>query len=210
MFTRSTNYRKVAALLASAVLLAGIAGCGNASDNAKPPSGDTGATSSKTGEVTKIEASYAESYDSYDAMAKAADLVVDGEIVKATGTTEVGGVPATYYEVLVHSVAMKTGTAPKTVTVLQTGGVKDGQTFQVEGDPLLRPGDRELLYLKRGADDPNVFYTLAGPSGRLAISETGKLSKIGDSALTGVPATGEQALENVVAQVDGATMAIVD
>ncbi|KAB5607941.1 hypothetical protein [Bifidobacterium jacchi] len=189
--------------------MAGIAGCGNTAGNANQPSGDTVA-SSKTSEVTKIDASYAESYDSYDAMAKAADLVVDGEIVKATGTTEIGGVPATYYEVLVHSVAMRSGTAPKTVTVLQTGGVKDGQTFQVEGDPLLRPGDRELLYLKRGADDPNVFYTLAGPSGRLSISETGKLSKIGDSALTGVPATGEQALENVVAQVDGATMSIVD
>lgn len=59
------------------------------------------------------------------------------------------------------------------LTVAQTGGT-DGQGNQVlmQGDPLLRVGDQEILFLQQSPVN-GKYYTVGGPQGRFAVSAAG-------------------------------------
>lgn len=137
-------------------------------------------------DVVNMSASWAYDYDTLDDLGRAADLVVEGQVVKIKSSgpdPATPDVPQTLFGVEV--IDLMKGDAPDQIIVKQTGGTIDGVSFVMEGDPMLTPGDHVLLYLARvWAPNKEVWYlTLGGPQGRLAVGKDGSLATVGDPAI---------------------------
>lgn len=134
-----------------------------------------------------LHPSWAMHYASIDELQAAADLAVVARVsdVVAEGPDLVTPeIPNTVVRVTVERTLM--GTSGPTILVVQTGGLLHGTRFVMEGDPLMRLGDRYLLYLARVPSGPyverygtDVYFVLGGPDGRLTIAPSGKLTPLG-------------------------------
>jgi Matrixin len=126
-------------------------------------------------------------YTNLTDMAQDADAIVVGHVKTVAQRTVVDGQPFTDFDYAVDDwVAAPRGDKdlPAAITIHQTGGIRDGQTVEVHGDPLLASGEQGVLFLRRYA--PGQYYILGGPTGRL-ISDGGQLAQLhGASRLDGL------------------------
>jgi hypothetical protein len=109
-----------------------------------------------------------------------------------SSTTQVGnanlGTPVTTYTVQVER-SVK-GNAPAQISLAQLGGKVTLDTYpggpklqrsvEFEGDTLMKPGERNVLFLNRASD--GTFVVGSGPQGRLGIDQTGKVHPIDPNA----------------------------
>lgn len=135
------------------------------------------------GSVTTLSASWAWGYANLAELAAHADAVVVGRIA---GIAYQGPdpqdptLPRTRYDIEVErSIA---GEAPTELQVVQTGGPLDGRLAIVEGDPLMRPGETYLMYLRAVPSGPDKgrFVVLGGPQGRFSVGADATLGVVGD------------------------------
>lgn len=138
-----------------------------------------------------LHPSWAMGYASVDELQAAADLAVVARVsdVVAEGPDlVVPEIPATVFRLAVER-TLKGAPGP-TILVVQTGGLLHGTHFMMEGDPLMRSGDRYLLYLARVPSGPyverygtDVYFVLGGPDGRFAVAPSGQLTPLGQVVL---------------------------
>lgn len=146
--------------------------------------------------VHHVDASWADGYPTVSAMTAHADLVISGTIGRVqsrgrftnasanTAGAPAAGVPYTQYWVSVAEIIK--GRSPSRLTIRQTGGrAADGSTVVVEDDPLLVPGQRAILFLKRFG--PGQYFIMGGPAGRFPISSAGVVTALPGGSLTKPP-----------------------
>lgn len=119
------------------------------------------------------------------------------------------GTPVTTFSVLVER-AIK-GSAPAQISVTQLGGKvtldtypggpKLQRTVEFEGDTLMQPGERHVLFLKRAND--GTFFVGSGPQGRLSIDQAGNIHAI-DANAPALKAHDGAKLESFLNAVDSA------
>ncbi len=125
--------------------------------------------------------SYATSYASLEEMSDSADIIVHGVVTGTAPGEPIGDIVTSTYTFAVDNWIKGDSTNGNTVTIFQTGGVKDDVTYIAEDDPLMQVGEEAILYLAEG--DPGVFHTVAGPTGRLEV-EGGQVRKLSGSSIT--------------------------
>lgn len=112
----------------------------------------------------------------------ASDVVVVGTVISTTYEPDLDGLTHSIATVRVESVAK--GDAPATIQVLQVGGPAwneaGGELQQLEGDPLLLPGQDVMLVLTAGNVE-SEFQTVYGAGVYLITS--GKVEAPHDSAV---------------------------
>lgn len=137
------------------------------------------ACTSQQAAPTVLHASYPVGYKTLGELVKTADIAVKGEVVASEPAPEKDGLPFTDATFRVDTWIKGDGKPGDSITVHQTGGTINGQSFVMEYEPLLTPGEQAILYLKRAGD---VYYSLGGPTGRLEV-KNGKVSKLPGTAL---------------------------
>lgn len=131
--------------------------------------------------------SYAESFATLGDMSTSADIVVHGVVTASTLGEPIGDIVTSEYTFKVDNWIKGASTTNDEVTVFQTGGVVDDVTYVAEDDPLMTVGEEAILYLGEG--DPGVFHTVAGPTGRLDVTD-GQVRKLaGSSIAVPIPST---------------------
>lgn len=111
-------------------------------------------------ETYVISASYAFDVTDPEQLAGYADEIFIGRVMGPGRSVERDGEAYTDYPILVQE-RLK-GRAVGTVTVRQTGGTVEGDTFVLEDQPLLREGGEYLLVVTRESDRPQLTL-VAGP-----------------------------------------------
>ncbi|MFI7523794.1 hypothetical protein [Micromonospora globbae] len=162
------NRRLVRPLVAGAAAVAVASGGWLAYDSLRP------------GETHSVHASYA--FDVTDAtkVAGFADYVVVATVDRVVEVQERDGTPYTVFDVSVDKTLK--GQPVKTLRLVQLGGTLGKDTWQVEGEPLLRPGTTYVLAAKTeqgrgthqlvgGADFPVVDRAAARAGGSDAVAQ---------------------------------------
>jgi hypothetical protein len=143
-----------------------------------------------SGDVVRHEVhpSYAEAYDNVDDSTRASDVVVLARGIKILETSEdklsTGLVSTRFTFTVVQSFKGKIQVGT-TLVVKQPGGAAGNMRTIVDGDPLMHETGTYLLFLKRVVGGPydGDFFTLGGPSGRLAQDGLGKFHAEGEGIL---------------------------
>jgi len=121
------------------------------------------------GETYIISASYAFDVSDPEQLAGYANDIFIGRVVGPGKSVELGGEVYTDYRVVVQE-RLK-GRVVDTVTVRQTGGTAEGDTWVLEDQPLLRPGGEYLLVVTREPDRPQLTL-VAGPESARAVRDS--------------------------------------
>jgi len=126
-----------------------------------------------------------------------ADLVVSGYVVSGAAAAETP--PATDFTFHVTKVLHVRGAAQAavgpTISIHQTGGVQNGQTYEVTDDPRFKVNEKDILFLHEYA--AGRYFVLGGPTGRFQIGPDGMVRPINDEGVT-LQATSEDAFEKQV------------
>jgi hypothetical protein len=101
-------------------------------------------------------------------LTRRADSVITGSVTEVRSQWE-GGRIVSRATVQVHS-TLKGDTA-STAEVRFAGGTVDGIGMRVSSAPLIRKGDRSVLFLSRGVKDPTTFHVVGGTAGKLDVFE---------------------------------------
>lgn len=120
--------------------------------------------------VVRMDASWAHAYASVGELKHDSDAVVVGSVESAGAAYKrEAGVPFTDSTVSVQTVVWDPGSSVTSgrVVVHQTGGFMNGQVFEVEDDPLLRPNEVVVLFLHEYS--PGHFNVVGGPQGRFDV-----------------------------------------
>lgn len=147
-----------------------------------------------------VDASWAEVYPSYGQMTRHADAVVQGQVLESLGAHKGPQDPSTIYtdfSFRVDKLVAGTKTAP-IITLHQMGGSMGFEQEDVKDDPLLVPGERDLLFLKNYA--PGRFYVMGGPTGRLLVKGS-TLTPLPGGALPTRPGESLATVERTVAGI---------
>jgi len=75
--------------------------------------------------------------------------------------------------------------AGATIQIRQLGGRDGCITYTLEGDPTLRPGERDILFLITHADDP-VYDIIDDTVGRFVVGSNGQIAPNAYNAFTTV------------------------
>jgi hypothetical protein len=119
-------------------------------------------------------------------MVAAADAVVVGTVEKAIATTSSGGIPFTDFNFSVDQWLKGSASAGTEILIHHTGGASTGATTEADGDPLLVPGESDVLYLHEY--EPGKYFILGGPTGRNPVIN-GKVTAMAQGAARdGLPA----------------------
>ncbi len=145
----------------------------------------------------KIYASWPVLYHDLGSLKQAADLAVLGTVTGTPSTTIDQGLPFTDFNVRVERVLHDSAhrLVGTSVTVHQTGGLFNGKQVEVEDDPLLRPGERVVVFLHEYR--PGSYFIIGGPSGRFRV-QNGVVTPINDE---GVVCTSPPSEAEFLAQV---------
>jgi hypothetical protein len=128
-------------------------------------------------DIVRGTASWAIGYGSLEQLVAGSDLVATGTIIGARPFRSDAGIQ-TAYTFQTDFVAKGSSSESRAITVTQTGGVIDGKGEEIEDDPLMRTGDRLLLFLIAAPD--GSYYVAGGPQGRLVISATNRVRTLRD------------------------------
>lgn len=143
--------------------------------------GSVAASSSPTVIPTRwTSADYSTEMTSVADGARVADLIA---VVVVRGARYVKGedlIPMTYQSVVIEQVLGGRRPKPKDseITVVQTGGLFDGEFIDNTSDPVLPVGYRVLLFLKNTSSDH--YASIDGPYGRFEIDGQGKVTPFAD------------------------------
>lgn len=147
----------------------------------------TGAsTPQSSGTTVTLTASWAHGYASLAELHADADAVILGNVLRTAYQgldPQDETLPLTRYDIVVDDTLK--GDTTQVIVVPQTGGPMGGGVAVVEGDPLMKEGDRFVMYLRRVASGPakGQYFVLGGPQGRLAVQTDGTLTKVGDTGV---------------------------
>ena len=122
-------------------------------------------------------AMWAETYETLGQMRAGADAIVvatvQGTRPGRTVQTPDGSLPFTLVDLVVEQSIR--GETPSMITVEQTGGDANGETFLVDGDGgPYQTSQRVVLFLKQQPD--TGYYYLVNPQGRFRIGADGRLN----------------------------------
>ena len=151
-----------------------IGGCNAAA--AEPLTQPATAINTKSGNgvcrLHKMGASWAEYYTSMSDLQSHSDLGISGEVSRVVDTIQKSRDPLhQIVEIKTTDVVWLSDpnrVVPTSVNVAQAGGVIEGAAFEIEHDPLMRPGDRLVVYLREY--EPGQYKIVGGPTGRFAVS----------------------------------------
>ena len=128
--------------------------------------------------VVYIDASWTRLYHDIPSLRADADIAVSGKVLRSSAVVETP--PATDFTFLVdavlHARAGLPIAAPTTIVVHQSGGIQNGQMYEVSDDPPFQIGEIDVLFLHQYA--PGRFFVLGGPSGRFLIGSDGMVRPV--------------------------------
>jgi hypothetical protein len=175
------NQRVAFALIVAAVL--SVAAC--SSSAGKPAAA-----------IDHLHASWADGYPTITEMTTHATVVVEGTVTGVSGHGQLdntgnnlpGGnppaVPYTDFSFGVTSVLK--GSSPASITLRQTGGTAaDGALAVVDDDPLLTPGQRAILFLRKFG--PDQYFIMGGPAGRFPVDPSGRVTEMPGGSVISPP-----------------------
>jgi hypothetical protein len=110
----------------------------------------------------------------------AADVIAVVLVRGARYVKQKDGVPTTYQTVVLEQVLGGQRPQPRgsELTVVQTGGLFDGEFIDNTSDPVFPVGYRVLLFLKNTS--PDHYASIDGPYGRFEIDDRGRLTPFAD------------------------------
>lgn len=122
---------------------------------------------------TQISGSYSFDVTDRRQLAGYADYVVVGRVMEGAAFED-DGIVSTDYTVRVQSSLL--GAPPSTLTVRQLGGTLNGDTWSLEEQPTLQPGEAYLLVL---TDEPGVeaMTLVAGPLSAVIVGSPQELDR---------------------------------
>lgn len=122
----------------------------------------------------RLQSSWVENYPSLAALARAADLIVVGEIRGYVETVTEGAPIATEFALDLHRIIKdhKRRNGLQTLILRQTGGATFNRRFEMFDDPLFRKDQRVILFLREF--DAGKVAVIGGPNGRFHI-EAGRV-----------------------------------
>jgi hypothetical protein len=135
--------------------------------------------------VVNMDASWARYYRSMADLKAHTDVAVEGTITKATQEpgASTTSTPFTDFQFTVAATlydpghrAAATAGGPETLTIHQTGGIVDGEQFQIDDDPLFKVGEKYVLFLHEYAT--GHYMVVGGPTGRFAVGDSGAITPI--------------------------------
>lgn len=145
-----------------------------------------------------LSTSWVRLYHDIGSLKADADLVVSGQITSEQSAINESP-PATDFTFVVdklisirHGESIQAGSR---ITVHQTGGVVNGQTFVVRDDPRFQMKEKDILFLHQYA--AGKYFVLGGPSGRFQIGTDGLVRPVNDEGVALAP-TPEAAFERQV------------
>lgn len=148
--------------------------------------------------VVYIDVSWTRLYHDIASLKADSDLVVSGRVVRSTPVT--GNPPATDFtfsvDAVLHARDGQRALAGTTIVIHQTGGIQNGQTYEVRDDPLFKVGEKDVLFLHQYVS--GRYVVLGGPSGRFLVGADGMVRPVNDEGVT-LTATEEGAFDKQVA-----------
>ncbi|MBT1177037.1 hypothetical protein JS532_05565 [Bifidobacterium callimiconis] len=218
MNTHTTATKILTGVMVSIMLLAGTTACGDS--HAQPSSVQSQSTQSPSqkspdqqdDKIITIEPSYGKGrFPNYKELIEFSDVFIEGDIVARDWTVRINGDWCSRYQVDVRSIVywnwdgkgswksyqLKQGR----IRVYQDGGIKYGETYQVDGDPLFKIGDHELMYLTVISESSGTYYVPGGSEGRFSVSADGSLKRIGKSFPEGTPPSTVQEAMNQALEI---------
>lgn len=130
------------------------------------------------GEPTKAEeylsASWNYNYGDVKEMSQNSDLIALVTVLETKVTMERGVIPYTIFTVNVDT-PVYNSEKNQHFSLRMIGKETDDRIIAIEDDPLLRPGDKLLVFCKKNTD--GTYRTLSGSQGRL-IYDNGKLNSL--------------------------------
>lgn len=131
----------------------------------------TGSDKLPAPQVIHADASNAFDFKTFASLTKASDLVAYGQIVGTPKSYLVGSgpnaLPFTDFQFRIDS-SLKGVPEAQTIVLHQTGGPFHGAIFVVDDDPLMKPQDCYVLFLRRYA--PEHYFILGGAQGRIVVT----------------------------------------
>lgn len=145
-------------ILAAAVLLLLAAGCATKTSASGPE------------RVVTLSPSWAEAYPTVQQTARNANAIA---LITVRGTQSVevaDGAVYTNFNADVTRWVTTSSDTPRSIIVRQMGGKGGSVTYVVDDDPLLQPGQEQLVFLRQFS--PGHYVIQGGPTGRLTLSGT--------------------------------------
>ena len=115
-----------------------------------------------------------ENYGDVKALSEASNLIALAEITGIKSVIEEDGIPYTTFTAKVEKPVYQ-AKQDETFDIYMTGGETKDEIVEVENDPLLKRGDKVLVFCKENSD--GTYQILSGPQGRLVYSN-GKLNSV--------------------------------
>lgn len=152
--------------------------------------------------AAKIDASWPIHFDSIAGLKGSSQVIVVGSVSAMIRTYRSPiQIPYTDFAFHVDSVVSDPGhrlTTPS-ITIHQVGGFVNNFPLQVEDDPLLVPGERDVLFLRQYS--PGSYAVVGGPQGRFQI-RSGVVQAVSATHVRGF--TGSVPLDSFLASVRSA------
>ena len=122
-------------------------------------------------ELQQAHVSWAVGHGSIADLVARANAVVVGEVIGAVPYKADDGtsIIMTDYTIAIERAAKGDFAEADEVIVAQTGGVLVGDGYEIQDNPLMRTGDRVLLFLIESPLRPDTYYVAGGPQGRYPV-----------------------------------------
>jgi hypothetical protein len=118
-------------------------------------------------ETVIMHPSYPKAFQTLGELKKDATAVMVGTVQDVTPGDSQGEIPFTNVTLKVSTWIKGQDPGSDQIVVQQTGGAKDNKVFEIEDDPLMVKGAKELVFLQQGTD--GKYFTIGGPAGRIKI-----------------------------------------
>lgn len=122
--------------------------------------------------IVPLDVSWARLYGSIGELKRASVAIVLGTVESAGRSYQSGGIPNTGATLSVTKVLWQAGSptiAPgQSIIVQQTGGILNGQIYEIPEDPLFQTGEQVILFLKGGPSEGG-HYDEVSPEGRFKV-----------------------------------------
>lgn len=125
-------------------------------------------------ERVSMSGSWAYCYSGLEELAQSSDLIALISVEDANSYITDTGIPMTNYTVTIGTPICGC-VEDDSVSLVMTGGPKDGVLFEIADDPLMDIHDNFIIFARQNSD--SIYTILSGPQGRMSI-ENGHVSSL--------------------------------
>lgn len=119
-------------------------------------------------ETTIMHPSYPKAYKTLGELKKDAKAVLVGSVIDVSPGDTTDEIPFTNVRLEVTTWVKGQIADTNQIVVQQTGGSIGNKVFEVEDDPIMVKGAKELVFLDQGRD--GKYFIIGGPAGRIQLA----------------------------------------